>query len=331
MTSTKRYTLIVVGIIIFAVLAPAFILGVRGYIYDFETNRLVQTGILVAKTQPKDAKITIEGLKNKTKKTNTTIRFLPTGGYKVRIEKTGFHPWEKHLFIRGGLVTWLSKNAEKLYLIPENLKPEKVLNSYQNEKEELGQYVYQLEESVETPGRYDIVLINKSNLLDRTLIKKGATGHKDAEVYAAPNGLIFLLADRVLYQVGSNLEYIADGVDTVSWNAQLNQLVYGNAHEITFYNPFESEPNQRELLTRTSEPGGSFCIMKDIGWALRVYGNMVRAIELDGRDRRNIYDLLQVKDNSSEKSTQPEIVECDESGEKIVIKEGATYKIYSLK
>jgi len=40
MTLTKRYTLIALGVVAFIVLAPAFVFGVRGYIYDFSEKNL---------------------------------------------------------------------------------------------------------------------------------------------------------------------------------------------------------------------------------------------------------------------------------------------------
>ncbi len=324
MTLTKRYTLIAIGIIIFLIAAPAFVFGVRGYIYDFSGRKLVATGILVAKTEPKGAQVTISGPKSKTKKTPATFRFLPAGDYTVKIEKPGFYPWQKKLTIKGTLVTWLSNNSENLNLMPVEARMVRVENDYQLTQPKLNNdYVYRFEKSSSVPNMFDLIRVNNNNPADK-LILNATISANDGTVFVTPSNLVFALINRTLYQITSQLEYIADGVEIVSWSNQLNKLVYGNAHEISFYNPFDPSSAQRELITRTSERGGRFCVISETGYLLRGYGDSIRAIELDGRDRRNIYQIL--------KADSPvEILECSDDGKKIVIKENQTYKIYSLK
>ena len=77
MTLRKRYILIIIGVIIFFTATPLLIMGIQGYIYDFDQKKFVKTAILVIKTDPKGAEITLTGPSgSKHFKTNKTIRFL---------------------------------------------------------------------------------------------------------------------------------------------------------------------------------------------------------------------------------------------------------------
>src|SRR3989344_5070268 len=320
MTLTKRYALVTLGIIIFLVAAPVFILGIRGYIYDFENKRLVKTAILVIKTEPKGAEIAINGPKQVSKKSNTTLRFLPGGDYDISIVKDNFHSWQKRLVVRGGVVTWAA-DLDKIYLLPKNPRLISETQEYKKQAPSESNYFYALEKSdTET---LNIVRMAKDNREDKTIVRENVSG-KSGAIYAAPNNLLFAIIDRVLYQVTTGLEYIAEGVEMANWDEQMNKLVYGNEHEINFYNPYDAGAGQRELLLRTSEAGGSFCVIPEMGYLLRSFGSKVRAVELDGRDKRNIYDLFNF-------DAPIQIVNCSESGNAIVIKQNDVFKTYSLR
>src|SRR3989344_5805962 len=120
MTLRGRYLLISAGIIIFLLAAPVAILGIQGYFYDFGGSGLIKTGIVVAKTEPKGALITLQGSdKTKTAQTSKTIRFLSPGDYNITIQKEDYFDWQKRLTVRGGGVTWLDEMTGTKKLIPE--------------------------------------------------------------------------------------------------------------------------------------------------------------------------------------------------------------------
>lgn len=318
MTLRKRYTLIVLGVIIFAVAAPAMVLGIRGIVYDFTNKRFVKTGILVAKFEPKNAVLTIEGNGIKRQyEGSTTRRFLFPGDYNVNISSDGFHSWEKRLTVRGGLVTWVTDGPDKVYLLPKN--PELISEApiLKNEPEEKDEHKY-----IFKKGTSGLVLVQQNGR--EKVLATGIPTATDAKIFPLSNGLLLITLNRTLYQVKENLEYIAEGVDKVSWNEDIGRVIYSNSNEISFYNPYDPGANQRQVLIRTSESGGNFCIISEMGYALRVFGNTVRAIELDGRDKRNSYDII----NSN---SLLDIVNCDKEGEEIIIKDGLVYKTYTFR
>lgn len=119
MTFRKRVALIVVGIIVFVILAPAAILLARGYFFDLGSHRFIKTGTLTIKTSPRGAGVFFNNQKFRSA-TPLTKRFLLPGEYPVEITKPDFKPWKKRITIRPQMVTYLPDTlADKIYLFLE--------------------------------------------------------------------------------------------------------------------------------------------------------------------------------------------------------------------
>lgn len=106
MTLRSRAVLIILGLAAFLVFAPAIVLLARGYYFDFHTGSLVRTGALHLKTDPKDAAVTLGGVKL-SNTTPLTQRFVIPGDYLLQIEKQNFQAWKKEITIRPELVTYV--------------------------------------------------------------------------------------------------------------------------------------------------------------------------------------------------------------------------------
>lgn len=319
MTLRRRYTLIVLGAIIFAIAAPVMVLGIRGITYDFSNKRFVKTGILVAKAEPRDATLVIEGNGVKReRKGSSTIRFLAPGDYNVSFSREGFHTWQKRLTIRGGLVTWANEGRDRIYLLPaapKLVEETETLEPQTPEPKDEYKYLF-------TRTGDKLTLIQRNG--GEKILASNIPLASDAKIYPLSNGLLFITLNRTLYQVKEHLEYIAEGVDSVTWHGGIGRVVYTNTHEVNFYNPYDAGSNQRQLLLRTSDAGGNFCIIPELGYALRVFDKTIKAVELDGRDKRNSYDILN--------SNFPlDIISCDKEGKEILVKENGIYKTYSLR
>lgn len=85
-------------IIIFLIIAPVIILSTAGYRFNFGTRRLERTGVIVVDTVPSGASISLNGRLEKPTTPARLARVSP-GTYRVRIEKIGFHPWEKDIAV----------------------------------------------------------------------------------------------------------------------------------------------------------------------------------------------------------------------------------------
>lgn len=94
------------------------VLWAKGYQIDRETGKLEETGIILVKSYPDGARITLDGaLKTAT---NATLTGVGPGLRAIKIEKDGYSVWEKRISVEPGLVTNIS--AVLIPLTPE-LKP----------------------------------------------------------------------------------------------------------------------------------------------------------------------------------------------------------------
>jgi hypothetical protein len=118
MTKRTRTTLFLIFLVLFLLIAPSVIFYSQGYRFDFENEKITQTGGLFFKIEPKQAEIYIDG--KLIKKTDflfgsAFIDNLLPKKHKIEIKKEGYFPWEKNLEIRERWVT----EAKNIVLIPE--------------------------------------------------------------------------------------------------------------------------------------------------------------------------------------------------------------------
>jgi len=117
--SVKKIAFIVLVLAFFAV-APILILNVQGYRFDFEKMKLVETGGLSIKASAPEADVFVDGqYKNRTSSftKDLLVQNLAPDEYKIRVEKDGYHAWEKTLGVEEKKVT----KAENIYLFPEEI------------------------------------------------------------------------------------------------------------------------------------------------------------------------------------------------------------------
>ncbi|MDQ3018566.1 MAG: PEGA domain-containing protein [bacterium] len=117
MDKISRYLFILLGIILFLIIAPLIVLYVSGTSLDLNNRDYRPTGILTAKTQPENALVSING--GQPEKTPATIRFLPQAEYTVRITKEDYFDWTKRLLVEPSRVTYAHEGVEALYLIKQ--------------------------------------------------------------------------------------------------------------------------------------------------------------------------------------------------------------------
>ncbi len=117
MDRTTRYLFIVLGIVVFVILAPLIVLYISGTRFNLESRDTTATGILVAKTVPTNAKVYVDGKEEDT--TPATVRFLERGDYMVKLEKEGYLPWTKKLSVEPGKVTYTYEGVEAVELLKQ--------------------------------------------------------------------------------------------------------------------------------------------------------------------------------------------------------------------
>ena len=132
MTLRSRVLLILFGIVVFLAAAPTILFLAQGYGFNFDSGRLVKTGTLVVKTEPRDAAVFLNGqpLKN----TPLVKRFLYPGEYSLEIMKPGYRTWKKQIRIHEQQVTFVPVQPEKVNLLgdvqPKQILADRVLDFY---------------------------------------------------------------------------------------------------------------------------------------------------------------------------------------------------------
>jgi hypothetical protein len=121
-----RSTIFLVFTAAFLITAPLVVLYTAGYRYQFGSTQIVKTGIVSVSSFPKNAKIFLNG-KEQSKTSDFVIDNLRPGETIVRLEKDGYHPFEKNLLVKSGDTTFLKdvvlflKNEVKEYFDKNNV------------------------------------------------------------------------------------------------------------------------------------------------------------------------------------------------------------------
>lgn len=126
MTKRSRYLLIIIGIIIFIILAPIIALYSAGISIDWKNKNFIKTGILAFKIEPKNFNLFLDG--QQLKNSSGIIRFLKPKDYIIKLEKEGYCSWQKQLPVKAGEVTWASPGNRKIFLL-KYLPKNQILNA----------------------------------------------------------------------------------------------------------------------------------------------------------------------------------------------------------
>ncbi len=178
MLKQTRTILFYLLVVIFIIITPMVLFYSEGYRFDFETNKIIETGGFYIKTSPEEVTISINDKIKKITSTfsrNVLIQDLTPKTYNIKISKTGYFTWEKNLEITEKKVSELDitlfKESYEKKLINENL-----LNVYEIEdgfiiEKDTGYYYYNPENNKEELITKDIdwdnVQIIKNDLLAR--------------------------------------------------------------------------------------------------------------------------------------------------------------------
>lgn len=115
MTRKPRYTLLVLGILFFAMAAPTLVLYVQGKLPLAGNRHMQPTGIISITSDPSGAEVYVDGELEDT--TPASVRFVPTGDYTIQLHKNGYWDWQKRLPVVAGHVTYTNPNPEKQILL----------------------------------------------------------------------------------------------------------------------------------------------------------------------------------------------------------------------
>lgn len=118
MKATTRYSIILIGLITFILVAPFLIFYVSGIKINLQKRNAVQTGIFDAKSNPSGILLKVNGAEQG--KTPATVRFLTPGEYEFALQKDGYFDWKKRLAIKPDGVTFAQVGVDEVQLIKKS-------------------------------------------------------------------------------------------------------------------------------------------------------------------------------------------------------------------
>ncbi|MFH1098981.1 MAG: PEGA domain-containing protein [Candidatus Uhrbacteria bacterium] len=109
-------------IALFLVVAPILALYSMGFRYHPGKHRIERTGLLVVNGQPDDASVVVNGA-IRARGLPARIGGLGENEYVVRVERAGYRPWERRIFVRSGWTVFadeisLFREAEPQLVMP---------------------------------------------------------------------------------------------------------------------------------------------------------------------------------------------------------------------
>lgn len=108
MPSRTRRLLSWTFIIAFFLIAPAIIFSTAGYRYNFSKHRIERTGVMIVVSRPEAATISLNG-ERQDADTPARLSDLTPGLYDLRVEKIGYHPWEKSVTVESRSTTFVNE------------------------------------------------------------------------------------------------------------------------------------------------------------------------------------------------------------------------------
>lgn len=99
---------------------------------------------------------------------------------------------------------------------------------------------------------------------------------------------MFLILDQTAYALNDELEEIQRGITYAYWDDESKRLVLANNNEVLLFDPGSF---RTELIIRSSSAIAQPITNHRTGYLFFINEDKVKAIELDGRDHRNVYTI----------------------------------------
>lgn len=177
---------------VFIVATPALILYSMGYRFDWQTKKIIETGVISIDVKPKDAAVYLNNILI-AKKIPIRLTNRAPGSYELKISRAGYKTWEKTIDIKSRQTTYI----KDIGLIKDALPTQLIDRADKN-----------IEKIIpSTDGRY-LVLISVDN------------GVRLAELYDTQTG-----ATRLLSRVSQKL------TQTMVWSPFNNYLLIATSDD----------------------------------------------------------------------------------------------------
>lgn len=209
----------------FLIIAPPLVLYTAGFRYDFEYNRIVETGSLVIRSNPEGALIYLDG-KLINKKTPTIINTILPGKINLLVKKEGYLDWENHIKIYPRTATF----EEDIKLYPKtdykSITEKTVEKYWWNNKQ--NKIAYKTKNELRLFN-----LLNKKDVLIANLDKKPLnefkwSDHDDQFFFSrkTKNSNEYFVVDANFLDKVISINSILPDIDSMQWDPHVENTLY---------------------------------------------------------------------------------------------------------
>jgi len=304
MTLTTRRIIAIIFFVLFMVSAPMLILYTAGFRYNFKKTQLTKTGALVIDSEPSGAFVYLNEQKIKSKTPVRLNNILPDE-YSIKIEKSGYFPWNKKL----NILTQETTFAEDIVLfkksVPETIKEQTDKSAWLNFSPDKKSALYVEKDALRNSESLFLLNLNNRKLTSLFNTKN----LNDSNIFWSKNGSYFVLTDNNQSQVVTMNEptqkfaLIDKTGQTKSnnfhWSHESNDLLYfQRGNDIFELNLSFNIENKTFSLPKNEELLDYFIFEKKIYLIERIGGkNFLTKQSLNSDDKQILSKAIELKND----------------------------------
>lgn len=186
------------------------------------------------------------------------------------------------------------------------------------------QAFFQSEENIYTLSKkqnsWQLEFLDSQNKYTPQIIFSTETELTKPEIFISPERRIYIKDGQKLYRFAGKLEMIFNSTQSFIKSESGEKILISASGEIHLYNPYT---NDLKLINRNLEGYSNFLLRDDLGYVFTATGKELKAIELDTRDRSNIFSLSEF--------ILPKKISSDSLAKNLVYLDGTDLKFLTLK
>lgn len=244
---------------IFLVSAPLVVLYTAGYRFNRTNNTVLQTGTLSLASSPRGAEVFVHG-ENIHDATPAVLQRLSTGTRTVRLEKEGYHAWERTVNVQSGSTTYVTAplflNESPVLLAQGGVDWERAQTAHAPQSTELPDDILLTSTSsgVEV-SRTSLGSTTLLTLLSADTYTPIAFGEEDLFLENSKGDILALSLVRAQSAATVGKNFVA-----FAWDEEQRRLAWSDGLEIHI---FSAATTTQELITRQSDTVQSLAFAHD--------------------------------------------------------------------
>jgi len=294
MTKSQRTRLFILMAILFALIAPSIIMYSQGYRFDTKKLRFVETGGIYIKAYPTETDVFVDNKRiDKTSffSRDILINNLLPETYALRLEKDGYHTWEKNLDVSAKIVT----EAKYVIMFKDNIPFSSIRDDIENF------YPYGNNFLLLTASN-EIISYNQEKNETKKILDKSHTPYNISDIVFSPS------FKKALIETSTGLYYLFDFEGNISliknFSSETRNVFFDPSDEDSFVYEFNNSIYRYNSKTKETpklisrEKVDAFTVNNGSIYALRDK-NIVKITDLNQEEEVLFKDVFETKDKNS--------------------------------